>query len=97
MDLDTNCISRCPPKLLDFEILFDPFEEQLYAPPIAIKQGDCLRGSLKIVSQKDVSCAVFRVGADNFPNQFRVIADAFTHCKVPDCIGNDSRRESAFP
>ena len=42
IDLDADCILRGAPELLDAQVLFDPFEEQLHAPAIAVQLGDCL-------------------------------------------------------
>lgn len=42
IDLDADCILGCTPELLDSQVLFDPFEEQLHAPSVAVKLGDCL-------------------------------------------------------
>ena len=42
IDLNADCILGCTPELLDSQMLFDPFEEQLHAPSVAVKLGDCL-------------------------------------------------------
>ena len=64
--LDADSILRCAPKPLDLEVLFEPFEEQLDAPPVFVEQrdGQCIR--LKIVRQKDVHLVRFRVYIDDF-------------------------------
>lgn len=42
IDLDADCILGRAPELLDSQVLFDPFEEQLHAPSVTVKLGDCL-------------------------------------------------------
>ena len=42
IDLDADCILRSAPELLDAQVRFDSFEEQLHAPAIAVQLGDCL-------------------------------------------------------
>jgi hypothetical protein len=38
--------------MLDTQVLFDPFEEQLHLPALFVKSGDCFGGQLKIICQK---------------------------------------------
>ena len=54
IDLDADCILRSAPELLDTQVLFDPFEEQLHAPSVAVQLGDCLGRGRQIVGQEDV-------------------------------------------
>ena len=42
IDLDAHGILRCTPKLLDAQVLLNPFEEQLHAPSVAVKLRDFL-------------------------------------------------------
>ena len=42
IDLDANGILGCAPELLDAQVLFDLFEEQLHAPSVTVKLCDCL-------------------------------------------------------
>jgi len=60
VDLDADSILRCPPELLDAQMLPDPFEEQLLAPSVAIQLGDCLCRCRQIVGRESlVSTNVF--------------------------------------
>ena len=52
--LNADCILRRSPELLDTQVLFDPFEEQLHAPSVAVQLGDCLGRGRQIVGQEDV-------------------------------------------
>lgn len=97
IDLDADCILGRTPKLLDSQVLFDPFEEQFHTPSIAIKFGDCLCGNRQVVGQKDVSGAVLGVDADYFSDLFRIILSAFINRKVADRIGDNVRRKPTFP
>ncbi len=36
-DLNPDSVFGCTPKLLDFEVLLQPFEEQLYLPAVLVK------------------------------------------------------------
>ena len=36
IDLDADCIFGRTPELLDSQMLLDPFEEQFYAPSVAV-------------------------------------------------------------
>ena len=67
--LDADCILRSSPKPLDLEVLFEPFEEQLAAPPVFIEQRDGQRIRLKIVHEEDVHLVRFRVYIDDLPTQ----------------------------
>ena len=51
-------------------MLFEPFEEQLDAPPVFIEQRDGQRIRLKIVREEDVHLVRFRVNIDDFPYLF---------------------------
>ena len=42
IDLDSHGILRGAPKLLDAQVMLNPFEEQLHAPSVAVKLCDCL-------------------------------------------------------
>ena len=68
--LDADSILRCAPEPLDLEMLFEPFEEQLDAPPVFIEQRDGQRIRLKIVREEDVHLVRFRVNIDDFPYLF---------------------------
>ena len=97
IDLDADCILRDAPELLDAQVLFDPFEEQLHAPAIAVQLGNCLSRVRQIVGQEDVSCTVFRVDAHHLPQFLRVILRAFINREVTDCIRNHVWRKPPFP
>ena len=97
IDLDANGILGCALELLDVQVLFDPFEEQLHTPSVMVKLGDCLSRRRQIVGQKDVSGAVLRVDADYLPELFRIILRAFINREVTDCIRNHIWRKPPFP
>lgn len=97
IDLDADCILRSAPELLDAQVLFDPFEEQLHAPAIAAQLGNCLGRSGQIVGQEDVSGTVFRINADHFPQFLRIILRAFINREVTDCIRYNVLRKPPFP
>ena len=78
-------------------MLFDPFEEQLHAPSVAVKLGDCLGWNSQIVGQKDVSGAVLRVYADYLTELFGIILGAFINREVADRVGDNVRMKSTFP
>ena len=86
IDLDAYCILQRSPEPLDAQVLFDPFEEQLHAPAVAVQLGNCLGRGGQIVSQEDVSGTVFRVDADHFPQFLGVILRAFINREVADGI-----------
>ena len=97
IDLNADCILRSTPELLDAQVLFDPFEEQLHAPSVAVEFGNCLGRGGQVVGQEDVSCTVFRINADHFPQFFRVILRAFINREMTGCIRNHVLRQSPFP
>ena len=97
IDLDADGILGCTPELLDSQVLFDPFEEQLHAPSFTVKLGDCLGWRSQIVGQKDVSGVILRIDADYFPELFRIILSAFINREMADGVGDNVRRKPPFP
>ena len=97
IDLDADCILGCTPELLDSQMLLDPFEEKLYAPPIAVQFGYCLGRCRQIVGQEYVSCTVFRVDAYHLSQFLRIILCAFINREVTDCIRYHVWRKPPFP
>ena len=70
--LDADSILRSFPEPLDLEMLLEPFEEKLDAPPVFIEQRDGQRIRLKIVREEDVHLARFRVYINDFPYLFGI-------------------------
>lgn len=95
--LNADCILRRSPELLDTQVLFDPFEEQLHAPSVAVQLGDGLGRGRQIVGQEDVSGTIFRFNADHLPQFLRVVLRAFINREVTDGIGNYVLRKPPFP
>ena len=56
--------------MLDTQVMFDPFEEQLDLPPLFVKSGDCFGGQLKIVCQKYEPLVRYRIAETNAPEMF---------------------------
>lgn len=97
VELNAYRVFGSSPKLLDFKMLFYPFEEQLDAPSVTVKHRNSLRRSSHIIGQEDVSCTIFRVEADHFPYLFWVILGAFIDRERPNYIGDDTFRKPSYP
>ena len=78
-------------------MLFEPFEEQLDAPPVFIEQRDSQRIRLKIVREEDVHLARFWVSIDDFPYLFGINPRAFINGEVSDGIRQNVLGKSSFP
>ena len=52
--LYAHSVFACTPKLLDLQVLLDPFEEQLNAPSVTIKPRNHRCRRVQIVGQKDI-------------------------------------------
>jgi hypothetical protein len=50
--MDVDGIFRVPPKFLYGQVLLDPFEEDLYLPPVAVQFGDFESGHFHVVGQE---------------------------------------------
>jgi len=54
-------------------MLFDPFEEQLYLPPVAVKPGDGQCWQCEVVGQKNEGLVGFDIVVFDAPELLRVI------------------------
>ncbi len=97
IDLKTNGIFRSSPKLLDFKVLLNPFEEQFHAPTISIEQGNQFCRCSDVIGKKDVLRTIVRVNNYDFSHFFRIILRTFIYLESTDNIRNDTGRKSPFP
>ena len=97
IDLDAHGILRCTPKLLDAQVLLNPFEEQLHAPSVAVKLRDFLNWSRQVIGQENISCIVFGVDTYHFAEFFGVILRAFINWEIADGIWNHIAGKPPFP
>ena len=68
MDLNTYRIVALSPERLDFEVLLDPFEEELDLPPVFIKEGDILGCKVEVVRIVSERTMQVRSVVDNTPD-----------------------------
>ena len=52
IDLYPHCILRSTPKLLNLEVLLEPFEEQFYLPAILVEFGNNNRRNVSCIRKK---------------------------------------------
>ena len=52
VNLYSDSILSCAPEFLDFEVLFEPLEEQFYLPTILVKIGNLQCGQFCGISQE---------------------------------------------
>ena len=97
IDLYAYSVFWCSPKLLNFEVLFYPFEEQLNTPSVSIKQWYQFRRWVKTVRQEDVPCTVFWVFNDEFSKLLGAVLGTFINRKASDYIRNYTCGQSSFP
>jgi hypothetical protein len=68
-----TAFSEVPKERLDAQVLFDPFEEQLYLPAAAIEIGDAEGGQGELVGQEDGSPVGVRVAVLDATRRLRVL------------------------
>ena len=90
MDLDAYSIFRLSPEGLDLEVLFDPFEEELDLPSVAVQQSDILGIEVEVVGVVGKGSLQFRGIVDDSSEfsriVFLVILPRETDCLVSDDI-----------
>ena len=52
INLYSDSILSCSPELLNFEVLFEPFEEQFYLPTILVEVGNLLCGQFHCIGKE---------------------------------------------
>ena len=75
-DLRAHCVLAGSQEFLDPQMLLDPFEEQLYLPPIFVESGDHVRGQDHIVGQKHQRLARLRVFEAHAAKHLRIVTRA---------------------
>ena len=68
-----HCIVRIAQKGFDFQVLLDPFEEQLHLPALFVNLSDGLGGPVKMVGGEDIMLATFRVSIPHPPDRAQII------------------------
>lgn len=68
MDLNTYRIVALSPERLDFEVLLDPFKEELDLPPVFIKKGDIFGCKVEVVRVVSERTMQVRSVVDNTPD-----------------------------
>ena len=74
MDLDTDSILALTPKGLDFEMLLDPFEEQLDLPSVFVKKCDFACFEIEVIRIVCKSSLQIRSIIDNASERNRIVA-----------------------
>ena len=67
-DLGLHGVLACAEKVLDAQVLLDPFEEEFDLPAVLVKGCNGGGGQTGVVGQKDQSLACGGVGKPNAPN-----------------------------
>src|SRR5439155_2502805 len=64
-DLDAHGVFTAAEEAADFQVLLEPFEQQLDGPPLLIEAGDLARRSSEIVGQQIKRLILVGAGHDN--------------------------------
>ena len=90
MDLYAYSILRFSPKGLDSEVLFDPFEEELNLPSVAVQKSDILGVEVEVIGIVCKGSLQFRRIVNNLPEFHGIVVSVIlpseTDCLVLDDI-----------
>ena len=89
-DLRLDGVLAGAQKRLDSQMLFYPFEEQLYLPSLPIKCGDHLGLERKVVGQESQAFATLVLG-NHSANDLRIISRAVKDGEHPCLVADDLR------
>jgi len=81
----------------DFEMLFDPFEEQFHFPPAFIQPGDGAGGPAKVVGEEYIDFAILRVHVTDSPEGAGIFLSGEGTDHADDVIGSDPQLPVGLP
>ncbi len=85
VNLYAHSILRLAPELLDTEMLFDPFEEELHLPAITVKKCDVLGRKVEVICVVDERAPEI-IGIVNDSSEFRRIVVEITFAGETDSL-----------
>ena len=73
-DLCHNRVLTGAQECFDFEVLFDPFEEQFYLPTLFVDVGYGLRRPVELIGDEDIMLTRFRVTVANPAKRYECLS-----------------------
>ena len=90
-------VLRSAPELLDFEVLFQPLEEQLYLPAVLVEFRNQQGFKAYGVGQEHELTSLLLVPVPDEPHPFRIVFRRVVPCQLYLGIREDVLRKSPFP
>ena len=86
-----------PPEFFNLKVLLQPFEEQLYLPPVVVQFGHLQRVYIQGVCEEDESPAGLRIQVQYPSDLLGIFAHRQLAVHISDGIGHDTCRQPALP